>query len=163
MGREVGLGHDDYINKGTSKPVELEELEELEDIVVLFWIVHLQSLKNLAVSSTMNINPLWLNESYYASLHFHWISFNMSHFHIYSPLHICPDCNVTFPSVDHVIEHLNSKTSCWPQDSCTKRVVAFLAFIHGGKLKVKGPIIGLFHLTSGYIYGSAKNLIQLWM
>ena len=58
MGREVGLGHDDYINKGTSKPVELEELEELKDIVVLFWIVHLQSLKNLAVSSTMNINPL---------------------------------------------------------------------------------------------------------
>ena len=58
MGREVGLGHDDYINKGTSKPVELEELEELEDIVVLFWIVHLQSLKNLAASSTMNINSL---------------------------------------------------------------------------------------------------------
>ena len=85
----------------------------------------------------------------------------MSHFRIYSPPHVCPGCNITFQSADHVIEHLNSESSCWPQDSRTKRLAAPPAFICGGKPKAKGSTIGSFHPTSGYIYGSAENLFQL--
>lgn len=98
----------------------------------------------------------------HASLLFHSIPFSMTHLYPSSPSHACPGCNITFPSPDHIAEHLNSETLCWPQDMHTKRLPVPPTFIHREKPRAQGegPTVASFHLKSGYIYGCAPNLLE---
>ena len=86
----------------------------------------------------------------------------MTHLSPSSPGHACPGCNVSFQSADHVAEHLNSETSCWPQDMRTKKLPVPPAFICGEKPQAQGerPPVASFHPTSDYIYGRASNLFE---
>lgn len=90
------------------------------------------------------------------------IPLSMTHLSPSSLRHTCPGCDVSFRSADHVAEHLNSETSCWPQDMHTKRLPVPPAFTHGEKPQAQGerPPVALFHPTSGYIYGRAPNLFE---
>ncbi|KAG1861774.1 hypothetical protein DFJ58DRAFT_871731 [Suillus subalutaceus] len=55
---------------------------------------------------------------------------------------LCPNCNVEFPSIDAVILHLNSQSTCWPHESCPQQF----------------PIPP--GLRAGYVFGVGKNLFD---
>ncbi|KAG1882075.1 hypothetical protein F4604DRAFT_1879530 [Suillus subluteus] len=71
---------------------------------------------------------------------------------------LCPNCNREFPSIEAIILHLNSQSTCWPHESRLQQfpIPPGLQGSHSSQSSTTGH----YHPQSGYIFGVGKNLFN---
>ena len=150
-----------------------EGVSELEDIQVHYKFPSQtcsgRSLKDLAISQlpASTTVAIWVTTLCWYSTRACKVSLSLlkspvTHLDLPSPGHIsCPGCKAVFPTADHIVDHLNSDTLCWPEDLRSKTLAPPPAFVHGPtRSQVQNLTYGTFHPKSGYIFGSAPNLFE---
>ncbi|KAG2039844.1 hypothetical protein BDR03DRAFT_831119, partial [Suillus americanus] len=70
----------------------------------------------------------------------------------------CPNCNAEFPSIEAVILHLNSQSTCWPHESRPQQfpIPPGLQGSHSSTSSTTGH----YHPQAGYVFGVGKNLFD---
>lgn len=84
------------------------------------------------------------------------------HFSILINVHtfarLCPNCGVDFPSIEAVVLHLNSQSTCWPHEARPQHLPVPPAF--QGSQSSTSDTAGHCHPRSGYVFGVGKNLFD---
>ncbi|KAG1902591.1 uncharacterized protein F5891DRAFT_948766 [Suillus fuscotomentosus] len=66
---------------------------------------------------------------------------------------LCPNCNREFPSIEAVVLHLNSQSTCWPHEARSQQ-----SAVPPGLRGPPSNTTGHCHPCSGYVFGIGKNL-----
>lgn len=71
---------------------------------------------------------------------------------------LCPNCNEEFLSIEAVILHLDSQSTCWPHESRPQQfpIPPGLRGSHSSASSTTGS----YHPRSGYVFGVGKNLFD---
>ncbi|KAG1793381.1 hypothetical protein EV424DRAFT_1336031 [Suillus variegatus] len=71
---------------------------------------------------------------------------------------LCPNCSEEFPSIEAIVLHLNSQSTCWPHEARPQQLPVPPGL--RGSHPSTSDTTGHFHPRSGYVFGLGKNLFD---
>ncbi|KAG2127479.1 hypothetical protein DEU56DRAFT_973809 [Suillus clintonianus] len=76
-------------------------------------------------------------------------------------MELCPNCNLgEYPSIEAVILHLNSQSTCWPSEARPQELPVPPVFRRGANSSDQTPAAGTCHPRSGYVFGVGRNMLD---